>query len=70
MKFGIRTPSLKKSIKARTTGRLKRSVKKAIIPFYEKKGTGIVKNPKKAVYNRVYNRTTVSIWDLLRKMFK
>ncbi|EHL14792.1 hypothetical protein HMPREF9630_00835 [Peptoanaerobacter stomatis] len=31
MKFGMRTPSLKKSLKARTTGKAKRSVKKALI---------------------------------------
>lgn len=66
----MRKPSLKKSIKARTTGKLKRKVKKAVIPFYGKKGTGIIKNPKKAVYNRVYNRTTFSIFGLLRKMLK
>lgn len=29
MKFGLRTPSLKKSLEARTTGRAKRAVKKA-----------------------------------------
>lgn len=29
MKFGVRKPNLKKSFKSRTTGRLKRSVKKA-----------------------------------------
>lgn len=69
VKFGIRTPSLKKSISARTTGRLKRSVKKAIIPFYSKRGTGIFKNPKKAVYNRIYSRTSVGLWDLIKKMF-
>ena len=38
MKFGMRTPSLKRSISARTTGQLKRSVKRAIIPGYGKKG--------------------------------
>lgn len=63
MKFGVRKPSLKKSFKARTTGRLKRSVKKALIPGYGKKGMGYIKNPKKAVYNKVYNKTTV---DLLK----
>ena len=66
MKFGLRTPSLKRSIKARTTGRLKRSVKKALIPGYGKKGMGWLKNPKKAAYNKVYNKTTFSIWDLFR----
>lgn len=29
MKYGIRKPSIKHSIKARTTGRLKRSAKRA-----------------------------------------
>lgn len=66
MKFGMRTPSLKKSLKARTTGKIKRSVKKAVIPGYGKKGMGWIKNPKKAAYNKVYNKTTFSIWDLFK----
>lgn len=37
MKFGVRKPNLKKSFKARTTGRLKRSVKKHLFPVTEKK---------------------------------
>ena len=61
MKIGIRKPSIKKSIKARTTGKIKRSIKKATLPAYGKKGTGIIKDPKKAVYNKVYNKTTVSV---------
>ena len=40
MRFGMRTPSLKKSIKARTTGKAKRAVKKALIPGYGRKGIG------------------------------
>lgn len=32
MKFGLRTPSLKKSISARTTGRVKRVAKKHLSP--------------------------------------
>lgn len=64
MKLGMRTPSLKKSIAARTTGKAKRAVKKAIIPGYGKKGTGLIKDPKKAVYNKVYNKTTFSLTDL------
>lgn len=66
MKFGMRKPSLKKSISARTTGRAKRAVKKAVIPGYGKKGTGLVKNPKKAVYNKVYKKTTFGIGDLFK----
>lgn len=66
MKMGIRKPSIKKSIKARTTGKLKRKVKKAVNPLYGKKGMGIIKNPQKAVYNKVYNKTTVGVSDLLK----
>ena len=51
MKFGMRKPSIKKSLKARTTGKAKRAVKKAVIPGYGKKGSGWIKNPKKAAYN-------------------
>lgn len=66
MKFGMRTPSLKRSISARTTGQLKRSVKRAIIPGYGKKGMGWIKNPKKALCNKVYHKTTFSIFDLFK----
>lgn len=66
MKFGIRKPSLKKSIKARTTGKAKRALKKAVIPGYGKKGSGWIKNPKKAAYNKVYKKTTLSLKDLLK----
>lgn len=58
MKFGMRKPSIKKSFSARTTGKAKRTVKKAVVPGYGKKGTGYVKSPKKAVYNKVYNKTS------------
>lgn len=64
----IRKPSLKKSISARTTGRAKRAVKKAIIPGYGKKGTGWIKNPKKAAYNKVYNKTSISIFDIFKSI--
>ena len=66
MKFGMRKPSLKRSISARTTEKLKRSIKKAIIPGYGKKGTGIFKDPKKALYNKAYNKLTFSIFDLFK----
>ena len=66
MKFGLRTPSLKRTFKARTTGRAKRTVKKALIPGYGKKGMGWIKNPKKAAYNKIYNKTSFSIWDLFK----
>ena len=61
MNLGPRKPSIKRSIKARTTGKVKRSVKKATIPGYGKKGTGWIKDPKKAAYNKTYNKTTFGV---------
>ena len=66
MKIGIRKPNIKKSIKARTTGKIKRQMKKAVNPMYGKKGMGMINNPKKAVYNKVYNKTTVGVSDMVR----
>lgn len=66
MKFGIRKPSLKKMIKAKTTGKAKRAVKKAVSPVYGKKGVGLVKDPKRAVKNKVYKKTTVGIKDIFK----
>ncbi len=66
MKFGMRKPSLKKSIKARTTGKIKRKAKKAVNPLYGKKGMGYIKNPKRAVKNKIYKKTTFSWKDLLK----
>lgn len=66
MKFGVRKPSLKKSISARTTGRAKRAIKRAVIPGYGKKGMGWLRDPKKAAYNKVYNKTTFGLKDLFK----
>lgn len=66
MKFGIRTPSLKRSISARTTGAAKRALKRAVIPGYGKKGMGWLHDPKKTAYNAVYHRTTIGVPDLLK----
>lgn len=66
MKFGLRTPSFKKSFKARTSARAKRTLKKAIIPGYGKKGMGWIKNPKKAAYNKIYNKTSFSFWNFFK----
>lgn len=54
MKFGFRTPSFKKSFAART------SWKRMLMPRMPR-GYGFLRNPKKALYNKIYNRTTVSI---------
>ena len=66
MKFGMRKPSITKSLKARTTAKYKRKVKNSLIPGYGKKGMGWAKNPKKSAYNKVYKKTTFSIWDLFK----
>jgi hypothetical protein len=63
MKFGLRKPSLRKSLSARTSpSRLIRHSLGLKAP----KGFGWLTNPKKAAYNRVYNRTTFSINDLFK----
>ena len=66
MKIGMRTPSLKKSLRARTTGAAKRAVKRALIPGYGKKGMGLLKDPERAVKNKIYRKTTFSLWDLFK----
>ncbi|NFO10943.1 hypothetical protein FDB29_07435 [Clostridium botulinum] len=65
MKVGLRKPSIKKSIKARTTGKLKREIKRSINPLYGKKGMGYINDPKKAIYNKVYNKTTFGVKDII-----
>lgn len=70
MKLGIRKPSIKKSIKAKTTGKAKRAIKKAVIPGYGKKGMGWLNNPKKAAYNKVYKKTSIGLFDLIKKLLK
>lgn len=59
MKIGVRTPNFKKSFKARTTGRINRTLKKSVNPLYGKKGMGYIKNPEKAIYNKVYHKVTI-----------
>ena len=66
MKIGMRKPSIKKSLKARTTGRAKRAVKRRLIPGYGRPGMGLLKDPRRSVRNAVYKRTTFSVWDLFR----
>ena len=61
MKFGIRKPNYKARFKARTTGKLKRKMKKAVNPFYGKKGVGFIKNPSNSVKSAIYHRTTVGV---------
>ena len=67
MKFGIRKPNYKARFKARTTGKLKRKMKKAVNPFYGKKGVGFIKNPSKSIKSAIYHRTTVGVPSVLPK---
>ncbi|CZR00263.1 hypothetical protein [Trichococcus ilyis] len=67
MKLGMRKPSLKRSLRARTTGKVKRAIKRKTNPLYGKKGMGLVRDAKRAAYNRIYKKATVSIWDLFKK---
>ncbi len=59
MKLGMREPSFKRSIKARTTGKAKRAIKKAVLPGYGKRGIGLSDAPK-----MVY-RSTIGKYILL-----
>ncbi len=67
VKIGMRKPSLKKRVSART------SIKRQVVHragIKMPRGYGAVRNPKKAVYNKVYNRTTFDIFKLIKKLFK
>jgi len=56
MKFGFRIPSLTKRIAARFSW--KRYVRHSL-GLKAPRGWGWLTNPKRALYNRVYNRTSV-----------
>ena len=55
MKIGIRIPSFKKRIAARIS--VKRMLRNSL-GLKAPRGMGWLTDPKKAAYNRVYNRTT------------
>ncbi len=55
MKFGFRIPSFNKRVAARTS--LKR-VLRHNLGFKAPRGYGWITNPKKYMYNKVYNKTT------------
>lgn len=67
MKFGMRKPSLKKRIVART------SVKRNLVHrlgIKMPRGYGWLRSPKKYVYNKVYRKTTFDIFKVIKKIFK
>ncbi len=58
MKFGLRVPSLRKRLAARTSpARWMRNSLGLKAP----RGWGWLTNPKKAAYNRIYNRTSFGL---------
>lgn len=63
MKFGFRMPSLKRRIAARTS--IKRIVRHRL-GLKAPKGMGIITNPKKYVYNKIYNKTTFGVEDIVK----
>ena len=67
MKFGFRIPSFKKKLAARTSW--KRVVRHKM-GFKMPKGMGMLTDPKKALYNKVYRMTTVGVEDMLSKRSK
>lgn len=67
MKFGVRKPSIKRSFAARISW--KRYVRHSM-GLKAPKGYGWLTDPKRAAYNRVYSRTSVSFWSVLRKLFR
>jgi len=67
IKIGMRKPSLKRRISART------SIKRQVVHragLKMPRGYGWMRNPKKYVYNKVYQRTTFDIFKLIKKIFK
>lgn len=67
MKIGIRKPNLSKRISART------SIKRQVVHragIEMPRGYGWIRNPKKFVYNKVYNRTSFDNFKILKKLFK
>lgn len=67
MKFGIRKPSIRKSIAARTSA--KRFVRQNLGMKMPRRW-GWLSDPRTAMYNRIYSRTTVSLWKILKDLFK
>ncbi|HEX6605164.1 MAG TPA: hypothetical protein VF027_09840 [Sphingomicrobium sp.] len=67
MKFGIRKPGIRKIIAARTSPA--RFVRHSL-GLKAPRGYGWLTNPKRAAYNRIYSRTTVSAWSLLGTLLR
>ncbi|MCM3716179.1 hypothetical protein M3212_13450 [Alkalihalobacillus oceani] len=67
MKFGMRKPSLKKRIAART------SIKRQVVQragLKMPRGYGWLRSPKRYAYNKVYRKTSFDIFKLMKKLLK
>jgi len=62
MKFGFRTPSFKKRVAARTSWK---RVVRHNLGFKAPREMGWLTNPKKYMYNKVYNKTTTGCMVVL-----
>ena len=67
MKFGIRKPSIKKRVSAKISPK-RQIIHRAGLKM--PKGYGWVRDPKKFVYNKVYNKTSFDIFKIFKKLFK
>ena len=63
MRWGIRKPSIRGRIAARTSW--KRAVRHRL-GVKAPRGWGWLTNPRRALYNRIYHRTTISVDKILR----
>jgi len=66
MKFGVRKSSWRKSLAARSSW--KRALRHNL-GMKAPRGYGWFTNPKRAAYNRAYNRTSISFTSLVGKFF-
>lgn len=63
MKIGLRKPSIRKMIAARTSPA---RVLHHQVGLKMPRGWGWLSNPRRAAYNRIYTRTTFSWTDVVR----
>jgi hypothetical protein len=67
VKFGIRKPSIRKVFAARTSPA--RFVRHSL-GLKAPRGYGWITNPRRALYNRIYNRTTISGWSIVAAILR
>src|SRR5512142_1254110 len=63
MTFGFRTPSVRRRLAARPS--IRRYIRHNV-GLKAPRGWGWITNPRRALYNRIYNRTTFGLGDVAR----